>query len=803
MAEKVCKHCLGPVDGETAVTESVNGEAAVFCCPACRSIYHLIRDEGLERFYSEREGWQPGKPETVRPSPEAFEVKTADGAAEVDISISGLRCSSCVWLIEKFLARIDGVISARVNYATHRAKIRWQAGSTGLETILTRIASLGYRPEPFVIGAGEEGLERERKILLIRLATAGFFSFQVMLLSIVLYEGYFRGIDPETKRAFGFVLWGLSTPVVFYAGYPFIRNTLQGLKVWAVSMDTLVFLGSMSAYLYSVFALSRGREVYFDTAAMIITLILLGRYLETGARRQASAAITALMGLQPPTARAVRKTGNGNHKSDMVPVATLRPGDLIEVLPGDTIPFDCVVKEGESEVDESMLTGEPLPVLKEAGSEVFSGTSNQAGRLLLTIKRTGAETVLSAIIQAVEEAQAAKAPVERLADRVTAWFIPAVLFIAAATYVFWSLSGAETTNALMNGISVLVIACPCALGLATPMAILAGSSRASSQGLLIRGGDILENLAGLDTVALDKTGTLTTGEPVLTNIKVYQDKEEALKTAASLEQYSEHTIARAIRNAAGSETLYQVHNFKAVAGKGVYGTINGRETVLGNVSFLLGQGIKLNRIQEEDLQELESTGGSVVGLAAGKTLLGWLVISDSLRPEAPAVVGSLKRSNYKVILLTGDGKIAARHAALAAGIAEKDIYAQATPLQKADVIRDLQSGGQRVLMVGDGINDGPALAEAEAGAAMGRATDVAVKSAGVVLMRSDLELIPQLLDISRRSYRTIKQNLFWAFTYNIVAVPLAAAGKIHPIISAGLMAASSLLVIGNSLRLRR
>ncbi|GAB4389307.1 MAG: heavy metal translocating P-type ATPase [Thermodesulfovibrionales bacterium] len=803
MAPPLCAHCLGEITPGEAVYEEAGGVRTAFCCPACQGIYHLIRDEGLGGFYQAREGWRPGRPEAARPRASAFEVRAEGGLAVADMALSGLRCASCVWLIERFLSRTPGVLSARVNYATHRARVSWDPAITGLEAVLNRIASLGYRPLPFVRGAQEEAGLRERRSLLIRLATAAFFTFQIMLFSVALYEGYFRGMDPWAGRAIGFVLWALATPVVFYSGYPFMRNALVGLRAGAAGMDTLVFLGSTSAYLYSAYALvARRGEVYFDTASMIITLILLGRYLEAGARRKASEAISALMGLQPAEARSVRKTAGGQGGAELVPVAALSTGDLIEVIPGDTVPFDCEVLEGESEVDESMLTGEPMPVCKGPGSRVFAGTSNLGGRLLLAIRNAGEKTVLSGIIRAVEEAQARKAPVERLADRVTAWFVPAVLAAAVATFAVWLRAGAGTTPALMNAISVLVIACPCALGLATPMAVLAGSSLASRAGLLLRGGDVLEAVSRADTVAFDKTGTLTAGSPVVERVIAYGGpEEEVLRAAASLERHSEHAIARALVGAAPGE-LYPVSGFRALPGMGVEAELRGQEAVLGNARLLRERGVPLGPGHEEGSRELSAGGGTVVGLALGGRLAGWISVNDGMRPEAPAAVRALRQAGYGVLLLTGDGREAALRAAREAGIAESEVHAGATPEEKAGIIRRMRAGGRRVLMVGDGINDAPALAEADAGAAMGRATDVAMRSAGAVLMREDLGLVAALLDISKRTFRAIRQNLFWAFSYNAVAVPLAVAGKIHPVISAALMAASSLLVVANSIRTR-
>lgn len=803
MPPALCTHCLGEILPGGAVYEDDGEERLSFCCPACQGIYHLIRDEGLGSFYREREGWQPGRPETAKASPAAFQVRTRGDEAEADILLSGLRCTSCVWLIERYLARIPGLLSVRVNHATHRTKVQWDSRRTGLATILDRIAALGYRAAPSITGARDELLEQERKDLLIRMAIAVFLTLQIMFFSIALYDGYFRTIDPWAQNVMTIALWLLATPVIFFAGYPFISNALRGLRAGAVTMDTLIFLGSMSAYLYSVFALFHAEEVYFDTAAMIITLILLGRFLEAGARQKASGAISALMALQPAEARAVRQGEGGQEETTLEPVVSLSPGDRIAVIPGDAIPFDCEVLAGESEVDESMLTGESVPVMKRAGAKVYSGTVNLNGRLILQISKGGEDTLLAGVIKEVEEAQNRKARVERVADRVTVWFVPFILAAAAMTFVLWYRTGVGTAASLMNAVSVLVISCPCALGLATPMAILTGTSRATREGLLVRGGDVLEVLSGIDTVVFDKTGTLTEGRQNLVEVVGYGAKrDDVLTIAASLEQHSEHTIATAFRQAAG-KGVFPVLHFRTSAGKGVAGLINGQQAVLGSDRFLREQGVPIAAGQQEGFAELSATGGTVVGLALGNRLRGWLSVRDSLRPEARGVVTRLKQAGYTVILLTGDGRNAAASMAGDLGIAEKDTFAGATPMDKAGIVRGLRSGGKRVLMVGDGINDAPALTEADAGAAMGRGTNIAIQSADAVLMRNDLGLTIRLLEISRETLTTIRQNLFWAFSYNAIAIPLAAAGKIHPGISAALMAASSLLVVGNSLRLRK
>jgi Cu2+-exporting ATPase len=608
------------------------------------------------------------------------------------------------------------------------------------------------------------------------------------------------------------VLFRISVPekysVRFYSGYPFLKNTLSGIRNHNVNMDTLIFMGSFSAYSYSVFIVFTLGNVYFDTSAMIITLILLGRFIEAGAKGKASEAISRLMGLQPKEARLIQLSAVSGQRSGermLVPVVELKAGDTIEVIPGDTIPIDAEVIDGSSDVDESMLTGESMPLLKSKDCEVFGGTTNLNGRLLLRVLKTGKDTVLAQIIKTVEDAQARKAPIQTVADSVVRWFVPAVIFISLLTFVFWFRISNDATHALMNAISVLVIACPCALGLATPLAILMGSTVSSSKGIMIRGGDILETAGKTDSIFLDKTGTLTEGKPSLEDIIPFNIDKHALHLlAASLERGSEHLIAGALLGGIDRSELIEVDEFKAFPGMGVIGIIDGKKAVAGNTGYLREHNVEMSADQQKIFYELSSQGKTVIGLALDKTLKGWFVISDRLRKETEDMISTLKKAGYDLSLLTGDHRNVASHVAKGSGIgSDKNVYSEISPVDKANIIRTSKNEGNKVMMVGDGINDAPALTEADVGVSFGKATDIAIQSADVVLMKDDLALVPVLLDISRKTLRTIKQNLFWAFSYNFITIPLAVSGKIHPIVSAALMAISSLIVVGNSLRLKR
>ena len=615
----------------------------------------------------------------------------------------------------------------------------------------------------------------------------------------------------------------LTIPVVFYSGMPFIRNTLRGLRHLNFNMDSLITLGASSAFIYSIYQIFTGGKVYFDTSAMIITLILLGRYIEATAKGKASQTIEMLTELTPKEAEVVVSSQSTTHGQSVasgdstrravssqevksVPISSVQKGNLIRVRPGERIPLDGIVIEGESEVDESIITGESRPVLKTSVSEVIGGSMNLYGTFIFKVTKTAKETVLSSIIKAVEDAQARKPKIQILADRVVGIFVPVILIIALSTVIFYLLKGSSSHFALMTGISVLVIACPCSLGLATPLAVLIFTTMASTKGILIRGGEVIENISKLTYVIFDKTGTITVGKPVLKEVILMDpdlNKEHMLTIAASIESLSEHSIGHAITEAAKGLNLSHVSGFKVIPGRGIEGVIDNKRVVIGNRSFMYENGMTVAPLQSLDhiVQQFENNGDTVVYMVWDKAVKAIFVISDIVRAEASEVIDSLKKENLEVSLISGDNKATTNSIASPVGI--EDVISEASPIMKKDIIHALQQKGKKVMMVGDGINDAPSLTEASLGVAMGRGTDIAMESADAVLVRNDLRLIPYLVRISRKTYAIIKQNVFWAFFYNIVAIPLAVAGVLHPIIAAGAMAASSLIVVINSLRITR
>jgi len=799
-AMAVCAHCLLEVTEASATRETIDGVETVFCCPGCRAIHVLLLSEGLTGFYARRRGWTPGPPETARVPLDAFDgaIRASGRHAEADLVISGIRCASCVWLIERYLGGRPGVLSARVNFVTGRARVSWDPSETGIADVVLAIRALGYAPFPPESLPAGDALRREASDLLLRFGTAAFLSMQVMLFTAGLYAGYFQGIDAGYAQLFRWLCFLLSTPVVFYSGAPFLFGALRGARHGAFGMDALVVLGAFSAYGYSTASLVLGGDVYFDTATMILTLILLGRYIEAGAKARAAEGISRLVRLAPVTAR---KAVPGGGTAD-VPVASLAAGDLVEVVPGERMPVDGTVIEGASEADEALLSGESAPVPKTAGDAVVAGALNGTGRLLVRVARTGADTVLSRIVQAVEEAQARKAPIQRLADRVVSVFVPSIVLVAAGTILFRLHGGIPPHAALMAGISVLVIACPCALGLATPLAVLVGTTSAQARGILVRGGDVLEQASRVRCVLFDKTGTLTLGRPRLTDVEgIGIGREDALRLAASLEASSEHAIGRAIAEACPAARRLPVRGFRAHPGEGIEGEIGGVRYLLGRPELLGRFGVAVDGETSRAYAAHSAARRTAVLLSDGSRPLAILATEDALRPEAAEAVSLLRASGIAVGMVTGDDPGVAARVAGEAGIA--DVRARVTPEGKRVEVRRARERSGSVLVVGDGVNDAPALAEADVGVAMGRGTGLAIHSAGATLMTEDLLRIPAFLALSRATMRVIRQNLFWAFSYNLAAIPLAVAGKLHPIAAAAFMAGSSLVVVGNSLRLRR
>uniref|UniRef100_Q3AQU8 Heavy metal translocating P-type ATPase n=1 Tax=Chlorobium chlorochromatii (strain CaD3) TaxID=340177 RepID=Q3AQU8_CHLCH len=793
-----CDHCQQTVSRTSAIIATINGDEKVFCCHGCLGVYELLHNNALDTFYNERCTLQPTSvTEGKAPEAAAFRdtVISNGNEQQIDVLLSGIRCASCVWLVETVLLKQQGILSARVNYATHKATITWQQGAITLDTILQTLHKLGYQPHPYR-GSSNDVMIAEKQDLLLRFGTASFFSMQLMLFTAALYAGFFDGMESRYKLAFQLIALALATPVIFYSGYPFLANALRAIKRLTLNMDVLIALGSLASYLYSIAMIFADGEVFFDTSAMIITSILLGRFLEAGSRLKANNAIAELAELQPHEALRVSNNGETNR----VAVATIQSGEVIEILAGNRIPLDGKVVEGEAEVNEAMLSGESTPVLKGMDSEVFAGSTAMNGRLRVRVSGNASTTLLAQIIRTVEEAQARKAPIQSLADKTAAYFVPAIIALATVTFLYWKFTNGNTVIALMNAVSVLVIACPCALGLATPLALLVATTATSRHGLLVKGGDVMENLSTITTVVLDKTGTITTGKPSLTDCFLMDENLPFIQHAASLEALSEHPTARAITAAWQGERL-EVTHFKAITGKGVSGIIEQTHWYAGSKAFMEQEKISIAPKEQERIAALEAEGKTVVIVARDRSIVGIIGMIDELRSDALPLINGLRTKGLKLHLFTGDNKGVARYIAERCGIS--DVQAEQSPLDKAARIRALQAHGERVMMVGDGINDAPALTEATVGVTLGNASAIALDSAGVAILHDDLRLITTLLNDASRCFSIIRQNLVWAFSYNLIALPLAVSGTLHPIVSALLMATSSLVVVSNSLRLRK
>ncbi|GFO58320.1 copper-translocating P-type ATPase [Geomonas silvestris] len=795
-----CFHCGSPILPGQLVTETGSGTTLSFCCRGCHGAYLLINGAGLAEFYRRRDWQESGVAASdfqsnLSAAYLARFVRQQAVGATVDIIIEGIRCASCVWLNEKILTGLEGVLEARVNYATGRARVRFAPERIDAGTIFSRIAQLGYRPRPYTASAAQEAAQQEQRDLLIRFGTAVFLTMQLMAYAFGLYAGYFQGIGAGMKNLLQLFSLAVTTPVIFYCGWPFFSGAWRALKNRAANMEVLIALGALASYGYSAYASFTGGEVYFETAAMIVTLILAGRLLENAAKRRASSSIELLLGLSAGEAR--RLTGD---TLETVEAAALEVGDRIVVGAGERFPTDGRVESGMSEVDQSPATGESLPVAKGPGDPVIAGSSNLTGTLTVRCEKVAAESFIARMAHLVEEAQSRRAPIQGVADRVSALFVPLVLLAALGTLFWQAAQGLTWESALLNALAVLLIACPCALGLATPTAILAGTGAAAAAGILFRGGDILERLSRVDHAVFDKTGTLTQGVPELATIEAEPgcDPARLIALAAALEAGSRHPVGLAICAEAARRGLVvpRAERLLTVAGGGVTGRLDGERLLVGSARFLAENGVR-----ELPRDRVYPSGALVVHLSCGERLLGTLLFKDRLREDAAEVVRYFSEQQIEGWLLSGDRQEAARQVAQAVGLTRA--FGELAPAQKAERLEELRRQGGVVLMVGDGINDAPALGTADVGCAVAGGTDIAIETSDLVLVKPELGRLVLAHRLARRTMAVVRQNLAWAFLYNLIGVPLAMAGRLTPIYAACAMALSSLCVVGNSLRLLR
>jgi P-type Cu+ transporter len=683
----------------------------------------------------------------------------------IELEIGGMTCVSCAARVEKKLNKLDGVVVANVNYATELASVAYDPGHVRVPDLVRTVEAAGYTAALPSEADGKADLVRPlRTRLLVSLA----LTVPLLLLSMA---------TPVQFRGWEWLAFALATPIVLWAGLPFHRAALLNARHLTATMDTLVSLGTLAAWGWSVVVLLAGlnADVYFEVAGVTTTLILLGRFLEARARRRSGAAIRALLELGAKEAYVIR-----DGAEVLLPVEQLQVGDLFVVRPGEKIATDGIVVEGESAVDQSMLTGESMPVEVELGEAVAGATINTYGRLVVRVTKVGAETALAQIARLVADAQAGKAPIQRLVDRISGVFVPIVLVIALGTLAGWLAISGSASDAFTAAVAVLIIACPCALGLATPTALMVGTGRGAQLGILIKGPEVLEQTRRIGTVILDKTGTVTAGKMVLVEVALLNGatRPDVLRLAGAVEAASEHPIARAIADAARSElgSLPPVAGFRNVPGVGVQGVVEGKSV------------------------EVVRRGGAITVSWDGEPRASFVVL-DTIKPTSREAVRQLQELGLKAVLLTGDDESTARRIADEVGI--ERVIAEVLPQEKAAEVRRLQAGGEVVAMVGDGINDAPALGQADLGIAIGTGTDVAIEASDLTLVSGDLRGAPDAIRLARHTLRTIKGNLFWAFAYNVAAIPLAVAGYLNPIVAAAAMAFSSVFVVSNSLRLRR
>ncbi len=706
-----------------------------------------------------------------------------EGERELALDVVGMTCASCVARVEKALKKQDGVIEAVVNLATNQATVRLAPGAAPFETLREAVRSRGYDLSIHVDEA--EVARTQERAWVARLLLAWPLMAAVMAVEII------GGAAPWAR----WTEFALTSPVQFVAGWPFLRGAWAQARHRTSNMDTLVALGTLTAYLFSLWSLFSGGDLYFEISGFVIGFILLGKYLEARAKGRASEAIRRLLEMGAREARVLR-----DGAEVVVPVHAVVVGDLVRVRPGEKIPADGVVVEGASAVDESMLTGESVPVERGPGDDVAGATLVVDGALVVRATRVGADTALAQIVRLVAEAQTAKAPIQRLADRIAAVFVPVVIGLATVTFVGWMLATGNVREALIPAVAVVVIACPCAMGLATPAAIMVGTGRGAQLGVLIRGGEVLERSRAIGVVVFDKTGTLTEGRMRLEEVA---GDEATLARAAAAEDGSEHPIARAVLEGARSRgvPVLAAEGFRAVAGSGVRATVEGAEVLVGRRTFLEAEGLEVPGWIAEEAARLEAAGRTVFWAGWGGRARGVLAVADALKPGAREAVRALHDLGVEVAMITGDARVTAEAIAREAGIDR--VLAEVAPGEKAAEVARLQAEGKVVAMVGDGINDGPALARADLGMALGTGTDVAIEASDVTLIRGDLQGVVTAIRLSRRTLRTIKQNLGWAFGYNVAMIPLAAVGLLSPVIAGAAMASSSVSVVTNSLRLRR
>ncbi|MDK9703314.1 MAG: heavy metal translocating P-type ATPase [Sulfuritalea sp.] len=818
LADQSCYHCGLPIPTDVDFPVEIDGRRRAMCCAGCQAVAQAIVANGLADYYRHRDAMPESPREALpqvladfglfdHPDVQKNFVRRAEGVAgeherEAALILEGITCAACVWLNESHVRRQPGVTAIDINYTTRRARVRWDERVTKLSAILEAIAAIGYRAHPYDVGRSEELAQKERRAALWRLFVAGFGMMQVMMYAIPVYlaEG---DMTPDIEQLMRWASLILTIPVVGYSAAPFFASAWRDLKLHRVGMDVPVALGVGAAFAASVWAtLIAAGEVYFDSVTMFVFFLLSGRYLEMMARQRAARSVETLARAIPAfaTRLAAWPCSSADAAGERVAVAELRAGDAVQIKPGETVPADGCVLDGESAADESLLTGESRPVPKAAGDALIGGSVNTASPLVMRVERVGEATRVAAIQRLMERAAAEKPHLVEMADRVAGRFIVALLLLAAATALAWW--WIDPSRALWIFVAVLVVSCPCALSLATPAALTVATGALSARGVLVTRGHAIEALARTDRFVFDKTGTLSLGRmTLLETIPVRDDAARALALAVALERGSEHPIAKALAAGAaeaGSHAGIAIDGLRATTGAGVEGTVEGGVWRLGRPEFvgaLHGAGVPAG------VESTVDAGDTVIALGNAQGWHAFFRLSDGLRPEASAMVEKLSATGIGLSIFSGDAPAAARRMGAALGIA--DARGGLSPEDKHAALKALQEAGETVAMVGDGVNDAPVLAQAQVSIAMGGGADLARANADVVLLGNDLRALPEGLALARRTVRVVKQNLAWAFAYNFLAIPLAMAGWVTPWMAGIGMSASSLLVVLNALRLQR
>jgi Cu2+-exporting ATPase len=802
-----CFHCGLVIPAEADYRSQLEGKQRDFCCFGCQSVCEAIFQAGLQGYYQRTPQGALLVPPPLPPKDiEMYDldevqqdfVNCQGDIRDTHLLVEGIHCAACVWLIERGMMRIAGVRTVNVNLAGKRLHVRWDSQRVKLSTLIAALSKIGYNGVPYDPEVAEGVMKRANRAMLFRLFFAGFAMMNLTLISIALYSGADQG---QFRDFFHWMGWALATPTLLYSAYPFYKGAWGGLRNGRLTMDLPIAIGLSVTYLYSVYVtlVATKGEVYFDTVTNLTFVILVGRYLEGMFRHQAVAATNRLMDLQPRVATLIK-----DGIEHITPIRGVKVGDHALIKPGYKVPVDGIILEGHSSVDESMLSGESAPVSKSVGMSVSTGTLNVNGALLVEVRSTLQNTMLAKIIRLVEEAQTSKAPIQRIADLIVPWFVLVTLICATLTFWFWHTQSFEL--ALMAATSVLIITCPCALGMATPMSIAVASGLGSKHGILVKNGLVLETLSKVTHFVFDKTGTLTEGKMSVAQVRIAAGSEsnEVLRRAAAVERYSEHSVARAIVNEADKQQLHyselNVSGFHATPGLGVVASVDGLAILLGNAEWLTRQGVVLNADLQNQAHEFESQAMSCVHYAQAGIHMGIFALADQLRGDAQQLVNELRAAGIAMTLLSGDRRVVAE--AIARQLGGMEVIAEVLPHDKDQVIQRLQQQGAVVAMVGDGINDAPALIRADVGIALGSGTDVSVESADIVLMHNELNKVRQATMLSRRTLRTIKQNIGLSFVYNSIMVPLAMMGHVTPLVAAITMPMSSLLVIGNAARIR-